>query len=217
MPPSSGDISRIQWELVTGSPGWPSRGYHSTLVFKGKLLIMGGATITYQPGSAQTVAHNDVWSSADGVTWMQLTANAGWERRMGHSATVDPSNTKIYLMGGLQPGTDTYMNDVWSTVDGASWTRVTLHAPWGGRWLHTAISFQGNMWIVGGFRCGSETAPSTREYASDRPCNEVNMQPGYYYRDVWVERVGGSGWDRSTEEAAWSGRGGHGEAPKMTR
>lgn len=130
---------------------------------------------------------------------------------MGLAATVNPSKSKIFIMGGMMPGTSTYMNDVWSSSDGQTWTLVVEHAQWGGRWLHTAISFQGNMWLVGGMRCGEETAVGTREYSAEvsGACNEVNKQPGVYYRDVWVDRNDGKDWDRSTDQAGWSGRGGH--------
>jgi len=134
---------------------------------------------------------------------------------MGLAATVDPTETKIFIMGGMEPGTLTYMNDVWSSQDGKTWTLVVAHASWGGRWLHTAISFQGNMWVVGGMKCGLERAgkEGTKEYSATapgaNPCNEVNQNPGMYYSDVWVDRDDGVAWDRSTDQAGWSGRGGH--------
>ena len=67
-----------QVEPTAGTDSWASslkgggRGYHATLVFKGAIYIIGGATITYQASGTQTNSYNDVWSSSDGRTWTEV-------------------------------------------------------------------------------------------------------------------------------------------------
>jgi len=42
-------------------------------------------------------------------------------------------------------------NDVWCSTDGATWTAATTAAPWGGREFAELVSFNGRLWILGGF------------------------------------------------------------------
>ena len=62
---------------------------------------------------------NDVWHSADGITWIQ-DPSAPWEPRMGQA--VASFNGKVWISGGWKRGSDphdphpypdAYLNDVW--------------------------------------------------------------------------------------------------------
>jgi len=48
------------WTLVNGSPGWSARYAHQSLVYDGRMWIMGGIDVGYL---------GDVWHSTDGITW----------------------------------------------------------------------------------------------------------------------------------------------------
>ena len=75
-------------------------------------------------------------------------ANASnhWSIRYEHTAVV--FDDKMWVLGGFD-GSST-LNDVWWSVDGASWTEVTASNHWSARYYHTAVVFDGKMWVLGG-------------------------------------------------------------------
>jgi|GEM_PF-1204290 len=96
---------------------------HSTAgVINNKMWIWGGygkdAQGIYRP-------LNDVWSSSDGNIWARVSEHAAFPGRYG--ATVVPFNGKYWLIGGAgldSGGWEVYRNDVWSSGDGATWTKI---------------------------------------------------------------------------------------------
>ena len=169
----------VDWTLVTDSAGWPPRVSMTPLVFDGKMWVMGGATIDY----TGFPLYNDVWSSTDGVHWTQMTDSAGWDRRAFHVAVVFDS--MMWVMGGCDLFTGSpqrALNDVWRSSDGANWTRVTDSADWFPRITHTALVFDGKMWVMGGAA------------ASQVPKD-----------DVWYS-TNGTDWTLATDSAGWAAR-----------
>eukprot|EP00966_Prymnesium_polylepis_P200841 4653795-Prymnesium_polylepis.1 len=64
---------------------------------------------------------NDIWSTADGVTWKLVTAAAAWSPRAAAALQFLPDGTML-VMGGsdglLKPiGDGKVFNDVWASVD----------------------------------------------------------------------------------------------------
>ena len=55
----------------------------------------------------------------------------------------------MYLLGGIDNST-TYMNDVWSSSDGKTWTQITDNATWPKRYGHLATAFNKKIWVMGG-------------------------------------------------------------------
>jgi hypothetical protein len=97
-------------------------------------------------GTGTEVRFNDVWSSADGVTWQLETPAAAFAPRVGH-ATVTFGG-KLWVIGGGTAAGD--VNDVWSSTDGIAWTQVTPSAAFPSRGTPRAIAFGSEMWLVGG-------------------------------------------------------------------
>ena len=65
---------------------------------------------------------NDIWSSADGVTWSKI-GNAAWSPRGSHTVVV--YRNRLWLIGGANHiaddrSTDGFLNDVWVSDDGTS-------------------------------------------------------------------------------------------------
>jgi len=99
-----------------------------------------------------------------------VTANAAFSARYGHSLFV--LNGKLYLAGGIEGPPYERKSDVWSTLDGVTWTLELDNAPWGPRASHQTASLDGRLWLVGGF-------------------DSVNQMPG----DVW-STTDGINWRR---------------------
>jgi N-acetylneuraminic acid mutarotase len=167
----------VSWQLVTAEAPWPARKAMAAVVFRDRMWILGGAT-----GGAEQA--NDVWSSADGTTWTQVTAAAPWSRRHNHAAVV--FRGRIWVLGGWggdRDGRD--LNDVWSSSDGAHWTRVTASAPWSGRNGHSAVVFNDRLWVLGGWGKGEK--------------GDGNLN------DVWSSSDGVR-WQRAAGRTPWSPR-----------
>ncbi len=127
------------WEVLSEKSDLPARIFAAVVEFKGKFWLLGGFdTKNY---------YNDVWNSADGVTWTRVTEKAPWEARNTYDRVL-VFQDKLWLIGGGkidQPPGD----DVWNSADGINWTQVTgkmyAQAVLGG----TPVAFDDKLWILG--------------------------------------------------------------------
>lgn len=162
-------------EASEHAPWWPRRGLQS-VVFKDSIWMLGG-------WNGEDIT-NEVWSTQDGIEWTQA-ANAPWESRFAHAATVH--NGRIYIAGGDNNG---YLNDVWSTDDGESWQIENEAAPWPEQRHLSITSFLDRVWLVGltstsssipFFSSGTnrvEVWYTGRLVGSERPSVTVNQAAG---------------------------------------
>lgn len=97
---------------------WPARAYHCSVVFNGKLWVMGG-----EDGWGQLA---DVWSTPNLFDWTKVTDSAPWGGRSSAACTVHAG--KLWILGGDSAAGN--LNDVWSSTNGSTWTQVTANAPW---------------------------------------------------------------------------------------
>lgn len=215
----------VNWTLETSGAAFSARERHTSVVFSGKIWVLGGTDSSIVSGY-----YNDVWSSADGVNWTQVTSAAGWAARAGHASVVHDG--KIWVLGGYH-GSSTSGNDVWYTSDGASWTHAG-NAGWYARSEHAAATFDGKMYISGGTVIGKSTgmaipgvwasqdgvtwtleslAGTVRSYHrmlehAGRLWIVGGFGTNAYLKDVWSSTDGAS-WTQDTTTAAWSARGSH--------
>jgi hypothetical protein len=151
----------VEWTQLTEDAGWAGRAGLRAVVFRDEIYIFGGSQFddaAIVPGEAPArIYYNDVWKSADGTTWEEMTADAPWEPRAGSVVVV--KDDFMYLLGGergflCDPLPDCelpYFNDVWRSQDGAAWELVTESAGWSPRPGHQcAVSF-GYIVCWGGF------------------------------------------------------------------
>src|SRR5262249_57318117 len=73
------------WALVTSDAPWRHSDLPMTLAFDNRMWIMGG---WYNGRLAGHEAGNQVWASADGARWEQVTPKAGWSPRLAAGAVV---------------------------------------------------------------------------------------------------------------------------------
>ncbi len=198
-----------QIELATDDPDvWSPRAYFKAVTLDGRIYVMGGQNFKLvnnpDPSGPPLVPDsdffNDVWSSADGVNWVQHTDNAPWAGRAGLSAAV--FDGEIYVMGGSfnddpaiigGPPLRVYFNDVWKSADGVNWELMTAAAPWAPRAGGVAVVKGDYLYMVGG-EDGFICLPGQR------------CPP--YYNDVWRTQDG-TNWELVTSAAQWTPRPGH--------
>ena len=169
----------VSWGQVTANAEWSPRLAAGLVEHRGRLWLLGGIE-NYYFGD-DTSLENDVWSSADGKAWKLETAHAAWSPRAYHQSVV--MNEKMYVLGGgnYVPGYQA-KNDVWSSVDGVTWTCETASAPWAARLWFSAAVYRGRMWVLGGWSKEQDN-----------------------YGDVW-HSADGKNWQRLETKTCWKAR-----------
>jgi len=136
-------VDGITWQLETADAGWTPRAYHQAVVHNGRIYVLGGGN--YVP---EYSARNDVWSSEDGVHWVQETESAPWQPRIWFSSVV--YQDRIWVLGGWSNHPSTNRNDVWYSRDGKEWTQLESEVVWKPRHEHSTFVFQDRIWVAGG-------------------------------------------------------------------
>ena len=198
------------WERIveTETPGhWPARAYFQGVTKGGWMYVLGGQNFKAGPPECPIDVpicsdfFNDVWRSKNGVDWVEMTDDAGWEPRAGLSSVVHGG--EIFVMGGSQnddesigPGGPAriYFDDVWKSRNGRDWEMVTQHAPWQARAGAVVVSKGGYMYLLGG--------------EEGFICDPLPFCDPPYFNDVWRSKDGET-WELVTEAAGWSARPGH--------
>ncbi|MDA0832751.1 MAG: hypothetical protein O2955_10045 [Planctomycetota bacterium] len=112
-------------------------------IFKNRIWVLGGGTYD-TPTTPTRNFYNDVWSSADGVTWKQHTEAAPWAPRQYHEVAVFDDN--LWVLEGYARKN---VNDVWYSPDGVNWKEVP-NTPWKPRHAASVYVFQDGLWMVAG-------------------------------------------------------------------
>jgi len=234
------DNKGTSWTKLTDAP-WDARAYFQAVVLGGHIYVIGGQdssaveyfdypACTNTPGLPSTDPFipcpqyvldsnffNDVWRSADGITWHKMslaalpTDNTYWDGRAGLSAVA--SNGFLFVMGGsvnddiavIGPGGTPriYYSDVWRSDDnGKTWTEILSSAPWSNRAGAVVLDKDNEIYLLGGeygFTCEFDD--------SGMPSNPAECPP--YLNDVWKSADNGANWTELTSAAPWSKRPGH--------
>jgi hypothetical protein len=100
--PDSGEVFRSTdtnaqtWTDLGPIPGFTPRCGAAAFTLQGKIWLEGGGACDYSQ------VYNDMWSSADGVTWTQSATPAAWHARMWACAAVSPDGV-AWLSTGYAP------------------------------------------------------------------------------------------------------------------
>ena len=227
----SDDMGQTWEQILTNdaSGHWPGRAYFQAVVKDDEMFVIGDQDYGLEPNPFCELLEqgfepppslgidpdapcpeflptsnffNDVWSSTDGVNWIERTSAAPWQPRAGLSAVV--LNEYIYVLGGSQNDDASiigpngparqYYNDVWRSPDGVEWELMTETASWEPRAGASVTALDNALWLFGGedgFTC--EPLPDC-----DAP----------YFNDVW-RSLDGAVWELIAPSAGWSERPGH--------
>lgn len=199
---------------------------HSSFIFNDRMwtISMGGYD-------------TDVWSSSDGITWLQESSPTALPIRRGGTATFTVFNNKIWRIGGASyPSTETVYNDVWISDDGVNWVVKSPNAEFFPRCYHTSTVFNNRLWIIGGKNRDSaghwftynDVWSSADGIHWELECAAADFSPReshsavVYDNKLWIlggsppkvssevwSSTNGSVWRKETGESSFPGRFGH--------
>jgi len=215
------DFSSYQWQPTLTTAPWAARAGLQVVELNDSLYLMGGRTplnpaIVPVPGAS--TLWSDVWKSRDlgssRETVLETNGADHWPARAyfqalthrGRMFVIGGQNFKLVPNPGcafVPPGVpcvpavvpqSDFFNDVWSSRDGRQWRQHIAKAPWAGRAGLSALSFRGEIYVMGGsFNDDSSIVGG--------PPKRV------YFNDVWKSRDGAS-WEPVTLKAPWAARAG---------
>ena len=132
-----------EWKQATAAAPWSPRAYHQAVSLGGKIYVFGGGN--YVP---EYHAMSDVWSSADGIHWEQVTDKAPWHERLWFSSVV--YRDRMWVLGGWSNNPSQNWGDVWYSRDGREWKQLKSRVCWKERHEHSAFVFHDKIWVAGG-------------------------------------------------------------------
>jgi leucine-zipper-like transcriptional regulator 1 len=174
------------WGAATTSAAFSGRQFPASPVYNNAMWVIGG----YDTANNYL---NDVWSSTNGVSWTNvlpdLTGGSSTQfiGRVNHTSLV--YNNAMWVIGGANGLLGGYLNDVWTSTNGSTWTQTASASSaniFPARSEHTSVVFNNTMWVIGGF----------------------NSTGSDFLNDVWASTDGAS-WYEATAGAAFSARQGH--------
>lgn len=173
-----------RWTLAVPDLPFKERFGFGLAEHNGKIWMAGGSNYADD--------FNDVWSSSDGITWTRVTGSASFPPRSAF--TFLSYNGRLWVIGGLtHKVSDFYKkeeictSDVWSSVDGITWTEVTSHTGFTPRCEQASAVYADRMWIIAGRGIRDGKNPAVK------------------YNDVWSSSDGVI-WTQATASAAFSPR-----------
>jgi hypothetical protein len=109
-------------------------------------------------GGASDGIGNEIWCSADGITWINVKKTAEFPQRDETSVIV--YDNKIWVIGGAYKQNKLF-NDVWYSSNGYDYLLATDSAAFSKRYRHSVVAFNNKMWLTGGTNQGNEIWSST--------------------------------------------------------
>jgi hypothetical protein len=213
----------VTWTRIQANAAFSARAMFGYCVFAGRMWITGGIATISANHWLQTSSTQDVWSSVDGITWIQATAVAGFGKRSYHTMTV--ANGMMCIAAGAD-GAAAALHDFFVSVDGISWTSMTDTALWSARQLVGLAALGSVIYLAGGNAAGTSFAQVYKSVDNGATWTLVTAAPGWSARqglallsfnnklwvfggsathDVWSSPDGLT-WTLATAAAGWSVR-----------
>ena len=155
-----------RWTRVVANADFSGRKEHQVVSHGGHLILSGGEE---ELSGTVRVRKNDVWRSADGVSWTLVVANAQFSARTEHQMVARGGS--LWVLGG--EGTTGRELNIWaSTNDGVSWTQLSGVRGGDGP-SHESFFHLGKLWSFGG-RGSSGFSNGLYDFGSDGKSNQGN-------------------------------------------
>jgi hypothetical protein len=180
----------IDWRLENQAAAFGERYTPIAASLNGRLFVYGG--MAWGPSSwcafmpeCFAYGYGDVWSSEDGLAWIQIQPAAPWTPRgLIHGSMV--SQGRIYIVGGglklASPGavlaeTVVEYHDVWSSYEGVHWRKEADDAGFSPRTHLATLGTEHGCYVAGGSVAYQLELTNEVYFAPD--CVRFRLLPGY--------------------------------------
>lgn len=161
----------ITWNQVTANSGIPPRWGFDLVVYNNALWALGGAygglptTLTCSP-NAPVSAYSDIWTSNNGVGWVQILATEPFTTTYYLQSVTN--NNEIWTTGGyyLSACCSSAQNGIYHTKNGINWTSVP-NSPFVNRFYHLSLSYRNQVWVIGGCSYQNQGVSTVPVYLND--------------------------------------------------
>ena len=170
-------VQQGRWRELPNLDQWRARDGAGLLLLNGSLYLLGG----WLHGPVT----NEVWKTEDLVHW-QFLGYAPWPPR--HASAWLTHAGRLWVIGG------DLIDDVWSSLDGVTWTQESTAAPFGRRYTPNAASIGGEIVVY----AGQDWAPV--DWCHMRADCQARSTPS-----VW-KSPDGRNWRQVLETPPWQGR-----------
>jgi hypothetical protein len=123
-----------RWEAVLENAPWAPRSNAHLVVLRDTMWLIGG-----------TPTDGTLWRTIDGRNWSAQEVPA---RIVADLQGVVVYHDAVWVIGHGE--WDAATTDVWSSMNGKTWTRITAAAPWPPRTGAGFAVFDDRLWVLGG-------------------------------------------------------------------
>jgi hypothetical protein len=187
-----------EWKQAVANAPWSRRRWHSVVVFKDRLWVIGGALSSGRPDKTPSEFVNDVWSSADGIDWRLENDATPLVFESGLSTAI--FREQILAISGT--------GHAWSSKNGRDWTLIASDMPWTGNGGSGVAVFDGKVWVLGGINrnevwSSADGKKWIREFSA-APWSERNAEYSVVFKDKLWLFSGKTGRKDSWDGAIWA-------------
>ena len=136
------------WTASSAPMPYGPREGAAAVGFSNKIWVIGGNQLQVTDPGTTVGEQADVYQIDTRGGSGFVTHAAGYGARKYHR--VVSFDGRMWLIGGMRGTPAQYLNDIWSSTDGITWTRVTAAAPFAPRAEHSLTVFQGRLWLIAG-------------------------------------------------------------------
>lgn len=146
----------LDWNRSSINSPMPAQSLCDLVVHNGTLYVVGGFA-----GAGQY--RNDIWSSADGKNWAQISSAAAFSPRT--SQALISFNGKLWAAGGNNFSQS--FDEIWSSVDGTDWVKTgTFDMPTGGLIYKQFFVFKSRLWFIVNYGTIWDATRTLKAYSS---------------------------------------------------
>jgi hypothetical protein len=177
--------SELCWEevLPLGNGAFPTGSGNTPEWEPGKFPLTLTPQVAFD-GDLWMTAQVVAYSSPDGLVWTEHQKTDTRERIYSSVVFFDD---RLWMFGGFDYDTRTFLNDVWVSSDGVTWTNEGP-AAWSPRGGHAIVAYRDRLWLLGG---------------ADRVADDLSLDR--FLNDVWISDDG-LVWREATAGAPWPAR-----------
>lgn len=175
-------IDGVNWTFVNNTSitsTWGRRYWPCIGAFMGKIYVVGGlnwwdVTGAYIRNLVGAGVYNDVWSSDDGIHWIQEKPFSQLPPRGMTNSFAVLDDMLFIVGGGVSNGAVTLeYSDVWASSNGKDWVCYNANTPWGKTAYNSVTVHENKIFLATGTLNGANTSNQVWCSSDGKTWNQV--------------------------------------------